>query len=105
MPRTITPNQYHLLAYNVTANLRLSFTQTQVSITIPGHLQNTTRFDDCALALKRTLVGVFSQATTCILCYTSLHPYQTINHRNLTTMNIGLTHNAVHRCGSLSYLN
>jgi len=51
MPRTITPTQYSRLVYNTAANLRLSFTQTQDSITIPGHLRNT-RFADCTLVLK-----------------------------------------------------
>ena len=82
MPRAITPTQYRLLVHKTAANLRLSFTQTQDSITIPGHLQNT-RCEDCALVLKRTLVGVFSQATTCILCCTSLHPLP--NNKSLKT--------------------
>jgi hypothetical protein len=82
MPWAVTPTQYRLLVYKTAANLRLSFTQTQDSITIPDHLQNI-RFEDCALVLKRILVGVFSQATTCILCYTRLHPLP--NNESLKT--------------------
>jgi len=41
MPRTVTPTQYRRLVYNTAANLGLSFTQTQDSIAIPSHLQNT----------------------------------------------------------------
>jgi hypothetical protein len=35
-----------LLAYHTATNLRHSFNQTQDSIAIPSHLQNT-RFDNC----------------------------------------------------------
>jgi hypothetical protein len=101
MPRTITPTQYRLLVYNTAVNLRLL------------HLNSRLHHHSQPLAKHKVWRLCFcleAHISRSVFTGHDMHPllYKFTplpnNHWNLTTLNIGKTHNAVHRCGSLSYL-